>query len=85
MSMNRGSYSFWPASVPNQYHEMDPGTVPASVVAALRRSGSLGLAPEVKWGVTLPAVMSRQLDKYLTDYSAGALIISEDGELRLER
>jgi len=85
MSMNRGTYTFWPASVPNQYHEMEPGTVPASVVAALRRSGSLGLAPDVKWGVTLPNAMSRQLDQYLADYAAGALVIGEDGELRLER
>ena len=85
MSMNRGTYTFWPASLPNQYHEMDAGTVPASVVAALRRSGSLGLAPDLTWGVTLPTPLRQQLNQYLADYPAGALVIAEDGELRLER
>ncbi len=84
MSVNRGAYTFWPASAPNQYHEMDPGTVPDAVVTALRRSGSLGLEPVVRWGVTLPANMRRQLDGYLADYSSGSLVIEADGNLRLE-
>jgi hypothetical protein len=84
MSVNRGSYAFWSASAPNQYHEMDAGTVPVAVVAALRRSGSLGLAPDVKWGVTLPARMRRQLGEYLAGHASGALVIEGDGNLRLE-
>lgn len=84
MSMNRGAYTFWPASAPNQYHEMDPVTVPNEVVTALRRSGSLGLAPDVKWGVTLPPKMRGQLDGYLDEHAGGALVIEADGNLRLE-
>jgi hypothetical protein len=84
MSVNRGSYSFWPASVPNQFHEMDAATVPADVITALRRSGSLGLSPGVKWGVTLPTQMQSQLNDYLASHTGGALVIGSDGGLRLE-
>lgn len=84
MSVNRGAYAFWPASVPNQYHEMEPGTVPAAVAAALRRSGALDPEPGVQWGVTLPAGMRRQLDTYLAGHSSGALVIEASGNLRLE-
>jgi len=84
MSVNRGTYSFWPASAPNQYHEMDPATVPADVITALRRSGSLGLDPAVKWGVTLPSKTQGQLNNYLTEYTGGSLVIEGDGNLRLE-
>lgn len=84
MSVNRGTYSFWPASAPNQFHEMDPATVPADVITALRRAGSLGLDPAVKWGVTLPPTMRGQLNDYLTEHTGGALVIEGDGNLRLE-
>ncbi len=84
MSVNRGTYAFWPASAPNQYHEMDPGTVPDAVVTALRRSGSVDANADVQWGVTLPATMRRQLDGYLADHSSGSLVIEPDGNLRLE-
>jgi hypothetical protein len=84
MSVNRGAYTFWPASAPRQFHEMDPGTVPDAVVAALRRSGALGLEPTVQWGVTLPAGMRRQLDGYLAESTSGELVIEPDGRLRLE-
>lgn len=85
MSVNRGTYSFWPASAPNQFHEMDPGTVPDAVVIALRRSGTLGADPAVKWGVTLPMTMRQQLNGYLAEQSSGALVIEADGQLRLEQ
>ncbi len=85
MSVNRGTYSFWPASAPNQFHEMDPGTVPDTVVIALRRSGTLGPDPAVKWGVTLPMKMRQQLNGYLAEQSSGALVIEADGQLRLEQ
>jgi hypothetical protein len=84
MSMNRGSPSFWPASAPNQYHEMDPATVPYTVITALRRRGTLGLDPNVKWGVTLPPSMRRQLDRYLGAHTGGELVIEATGNLRLE-
>jgi len=84
MSMNRGAPGFWPASAPNQYHEMDPATVPANITTALRRAGTLGPDPEVKWGVTLPPTMRRQLDRYLGEHSGGELVIEATGNLRLE-
>lgn len=84
MSVNRGSVAFWPASAPNQYHEMDPGTVPAAVVAALGRAGSVASDPNMRWGVTLPTPMQRQLGNYLNEHSSGALVIEASGNLRLE-
>lgn len=83
MNVNRGALSFWPASVPNQFHEMDEGTVPDDVLAALRRAGSVKTS-DVKWGVTLPSDMRQQLEQYLNEYQGGSLIISGDGKLRLE-
>jgi len=84
MNVSRGQFSFWPASVPNQFHEMDARTVPAEVTDALRRSGALPAAAAVKWGVTLPTGMRRQLDGYLAEHSGGTLVIEPDGTLMLD-
>lgn len=81
MSVNRGALSFWSASVPGQFHEMDQATVPGEVVTALRRSGTSG---NVKWGVTLPSRLSSQLNRFLSENPGGALIIGGDGRMRLE-
>lgn len=83
MSVNRGALSFWAASVPNQFHEMDEATVPDDVISALRRAGSVKTS-DVKWGVTLPSNMRQQLDQYLSEFNGGSLIIGGDGKLRLE-
>ena len=83
MSINRGAMSFWPASTPGQFHEMDAATVPDSVVAALGRRQSAS-EPGLKWGVTLPAPTARELDRYLREETGGALVIGADGGVRLE-
>ena len=83
MSINRGRMSFWPASIPNQFHEMDAATVPAAVVDAFRRGRGTATSG-FTWAVTIPANMSRQLDEYLREHTGGALIIDADGALRLE-
>ena len=83
MNVNRGALSFWAASVPNQFHEMDEATVPDDVLSALRRAGSVKTS-DVKWGVTLPPNTRQQLDRFLSEYNGGALVISGDGSLRLE-
>ena len=83
MNVNRGSFGFWPASVPNQFHEMAESTVPEDVLSALQRSGSADTA-DVKWGVTLPNNMRSDLDKFVSEFTGGSLIISGDGKLRLE-
>ena len=83
MNVNRGAFSFWPASVPNEFHEMDKLTVPDDVRAALRRAYS-AQSDDLKWGVTLTSSMQEQLNTYLSDTRGGALIINADGKLRLE-
>jgi hypothetical protein len=83
MNVNRGAFGFWPASVPNQFHEMAESTVPEDVLSALQRSGSADTA-DVKWGVTLPNNMRGDLDRFVSEFTGGSLIISGDGKLRLE-
>jgi len=82
MSVNRGTVSFWPAGSPGQIHEMDESTVPPSVITALRRSGAAG---RLKWGVTLPAKLTRDLNRFLNEHTGGALVIGGNGDLRLEQ
>ena len=75
--------SFWAASTPNQFHEMDRSTVPAEVVRALLRTASVD-PTAIRWGVTLPAGMQKQLTGFLESAEGGSLIIAASGELRLE-
>jgi hypothetical protein len=82
MNVNRGTLSFWPASVPNEFHEMDEATVPDDVRSAYRRAGTGTEA--VKWGVTLPAGMQRQLNAYLSESAGGTLTIDAHGNVILE-
>ena len=82
MDITDGDISFWSASLPGQYHEMDESTVPDNVMAAFRKSNQ---SNDVKWGVTLPASMSQELNAYLTSESGGALVILANGNLDLRR
>jgi hypothetical protein len=83
MNVNRGQMSFWPASLPQQFHEMDASTVPSSVIDAFQMSNGARVQ-KLQWGVTIPSTTSRQLEQYLREASGGALIIDARGELRLE-
>ncbi len=82
MTVSDSRISFWDASTPNSYHEMEAGTVPRPVIDALGRTGVN--TAEVGWGVTLPGKLRAQLDRLMSDHSGGALVIGGDGELRLE-
>lgn len=83
MSVSRGRTSFWEASTPNRFHEMDRATVPGSVLQALLRMTEID-PTTVKWGVTLPAAMQQDLNGFLESAPGGSLIIGADGTLRLE-
>lgn len=82
MTVSESRISFWDASAPNSYHEMEAGTVPKPVIDALGRSGVNTAG--VGWGVTLPGKLREQLDDIVRGNSGGALVIGGDGELRLE-
>jgi len=82
MTVSDSRISFWDASAPNSFHEMEAGTVPRPVIDALARSGVDTAG--VGWGVTLPGRLSKQLDNLVRGRSGGALVIGGDGELRLE-
>jgi len=83
MNVNRGRFSFWPASTPDEFHEMDPSTVPHDVATALHRTHD-NPDTTIKWGVTLTANMQQQLDNLLQTGDGGAIYIAADGRLRLE-
>ena len=82
MTVSESRISFWDASAPRSYHEMQTGTVPRPVIDALARAGVDTAA--VDWGVTLPGQLREQLDALVQANSGGALVIGSDGKLRLE-
>ena len=82
MTVSESRISFWDASTPGAFHQMEPATVPGPVVDALAKSGISTTG--IDWGVTLPGKLRQQLDALMRDNSGGALVIGLDGELRLE-
>ena len=82
MTVSESRISFWDASTPNTFHEMQTSTVPGPVIDALARSGVNTSA--IDWGVTLPGKLRQQLDNLMRENSGGALVIGLDGEMRLE-
>lgn len=87
LQLMQGRLEFWPASMPSTFHEMDPQTVPGDVAAALARTGHGGEGaggPAVRWGVTLPPQLSREIDRRVGRGGAGDLVIAASGVLREE-
>ncbi len=82
MTVSDSRISFWDASTPNTFHEMEATTVPRAVLDALTRTGAD--AGSTNWGVTLPGKLSAQLDSLMQQHSGGALVIHADGKLELE-
>jgi hypothetical protein len=82
MTVSESRISFWDASTPGAFHEMETSTVPRPVIDALAKSGTSTTG--IDWGVTLPGKLRQQLDTLMRDNTGGALVIGLDGELRLE-
>lgn len=82
MSVSDSRISFWDASTPGAFHEMEASTVPGPVVDALVRAGAD--VSSVDWGVTLPGRLSNQLNALMRDNTGGALVIRGSGVLELE-
>ena len=82
MTVSESRISFWDASTPGAFHEMETSTVPRPVIDALAKSGTSTAG--IDWGVTLPGKLRQQLDTLMRDNTGGALVIGLDGELRLE-
>ncbi|MGI9237613.1 MAG: hypothetical protein ACR2QZ_09465 [Woeseiaceae bacterium] len=82
MTVRDSRISFWDASTPNTYHEMEAVTVPDPVIQALTRSGTS--SANVSWGVTLPGPLKTQLDELMLEHNGGSLIIVASGEIRWE-
>jgi hypothetical protein len=82
MTVSESRISFWDASLPNSFHEMEASTVPAPVVDALVRTGID--ADSISWGVTLPGKLKGQLDGLMQEHRGGSLVIGANGTIRLE-
>ena len=82
MTVSESRISFWDASTPNTFHEMESGTVPLPVIEALGRAGAG--TDNVSWGVTLPGRMKTQLDELLHAHRSGSLVITADGDIHWE-
>jgi hypothetical protein len=82
MTFADGRISFWPASLPGQFHEMEETTVPADILATYSKNHS---QRNTRWGVTLPANMSRELNDYLATAEGGSLVIAASGRIELRR
>ncbi len=82
MTVSESRISFWDASTPNTFHEMETNTVPNTVIEALSRSGTR--ADGASWGVTLPGKLKTQLDNLMQEHRGGSLIIAASGDIRWE-
>ncbi len=82
MTVSESRISFWDASTPNAFHEMEATTVPSPVVDALARAGVD--TESVNWGVTLPGKMTRQVENLMHEHSGGSLIIAATGDIHWE-
>jgi hypothetical protein len=82
MTVSESRISFWDASLPNSFHEMEISTVPMAVVDALARTGVA--TDTLDWGVTLPGKLKGQLDGLMQEHRGGSLVIGSNGNIRLE-
>ncbi len=82
MSVSESRISFWDASTPNTFHEMEAATVPEPVIDALARTGTP--VGGVNWGVTLPGKMKTQLDTLMQEHRGGSLVIGAAGDIHWE-
>ena len=82
MAVSESRISFWDASTPNTFHEMETTTVPPAVIDAHKRSGAA--SQDVNWGVTLPGKLKSQLDALMQAHTGGSLIISADTNIHWE-
>lgn len=82
MTVSESRISFWDASTPNAFHEMEASTVPTPVVQALARAGTE--TTTVNWGVTLPGKMARQVETLMREHNGGSLIIAASGDIHWE-
>ncbi|MDJ0794702.1 MAG: hypothetical protein QNI98_10705 [Woeseiaceae bacterium] len=82
MTVSESRISFWDASTPNAFHEMEATTVPKPVIDALARTGTV--VAGVNWGVTLPGKMKTQLDALMQEHRGGSLVIGAAGDIHWE-
>ncbi|MBT8131414.1 MAG: hypothetical protein KJO35_04035 [Gammaproteobacteria bacterium] len=83
MQVAGDSLGFATGNKPARYHEMFFETVPAEVALAFERQMNVS-ARSIKWGVTLPAATSAQLQRFASTRFSGGLVIDENATLLLD-
>jgi hypothetical protein len=73
------SYRFDAASPPGQLYEVLPETIPAAIGRAAQ--GNLQRHPELRWGLSMPAPIQRQIAEYVAAVDTGELRIDRFGEV----
>lgn len=74
-----GKLRFRPSPSPKRFHVMGSDTVPEALVAALHRDAHVPKKTVVVWGVTLPPIVSDQVQRMLAGDTGGRLVIRADG------
>jgi hypothetical protein len=82
MTVSESRISFWDASTPNTFHEMETSTVPNAVIDALARTGVA--TDDIGWGVTLPGKVKTQMNSLMQSHESGSLIIDAAGDVHWE-
>jgi hypothetical protein len=83
LSLPGGLPAFTPHALPDQYHEMNPATVPPAYVQALAGTPGVPEASAVVWGVRLPPETKRAIADLTRNLQGGDLVIGANGKLYL--
>lgn len=79
MTVRNSRISFWDASTPTAFHEIEATTVPSAIVDALTRSATE--FETVSWRVTLPGKLKAQLFALMQQHCSGAQETDANGDI----
>ena len=83
IKMSDGRPIYVTAEFPRQIYEMETHTVPDDYTAVFQRQIAVFGRRTLTWGVTLPGQMTDSINQIVTSRKGGDLIITADGEVKL--
>ncbi|CCK80694.1 hypothetical protein [Desulfobacula toluolica] len=81
----KGTPVFKLTPIPTKYYEMMPSTVPSLFSMAFSRNVAAFGDHTVKWGVTLPESVGKQIAGIMENHKNGDMVIDDAGGVLLER
>lgn len=78
LKSNSRSDDFQASSLPTQFYEMDPQTVPQNYLLAVKKKVTALDALELTWGVILPQRTRNQISRLMSQHSGGELVIQKN-------